>query len=82
MIVSIVSSDKIVCNFSELIAQTILTPGRYVGIADFEDDGEPFEGKMERVTEEFSGLFAEIWKAEKETRKQLKSVEFGDVMNT
>jgi type I restriction enzyme M protein len=28
----------------------ILTPGRYVGAAEVEDDGEPFEDKMERLT--------------------------------
>ena len=30
----------------------ILTPGRYVGAAEVEDDGEPFEEKMERLTAE------------------------------
>ncbi len=28
----------------------VLTPGRYVGAADTEDDGEPFEEKMQRLT--------------------------------
>ena len=28
----------------------ILTPGRYVGAAEVEDDGEPFEEKMDRLT--------------------------------
>jgi type I restriction enzyme M protein len=27
----------------------VLTPGRYVGAEDIEDDGEPFEEKMERL---------------------------------
>jgi type I restriction enzyme M protein len=30
----------------------ILTPGRYVGAAEVEDDGEPFEEKMARLTAE------------------------------
>ena len=30
----------------------ILTPGRYVGAAEAEDDGEPFEDKMDRLTAE------------------------------
>ncbi len=30
----------------------ILTPGRYVGAAEVEDDGEPFDDKMKRLTEE------------------------------
>lgn len=29
--------------------QHVLTPGRYVGAEDLEDDGEPFEEKMERL---------------------------------
>jgi type I restriction enzyme M protein len=28
----------------------VLTPGRYVGAADVEDDGEPFDDKMKRLT--------------------------------
>ena len=31
----------------------ILTPGRYVGIEEQEDDGEPFEEKMDRLTWSF-----------------------------
>jgi type I restriction enzyme M protein len=29
----------------------VLTPGRYVGMGDVEDDGEPFEEKMERLVD-------------------------------
>ena len=36
----------------------ILTPGRYVGAEEVEDDGEPFEEKMQRLTGELSGQFA------------------------
>jgi len=28
----------------------VLTPGRYVGAADQQEDGEPFEQKMQRLT--------------------------------
>jgi type I restriction enzyme M protein len=28
----------------------VLTPGRYVGAEDIEDDGEPFEDRMRRLT--------------------------------
>lgn len=52
----------------------VLTPGRYVGIADAEDDGEPFDEKMARLTGELSELFAESKKAEDEIRKQLRSI--------
>ena len=34
----------------------ILTPGRYVGIEEQEDDGEPFEDKMKRLTSELSDI--------------------------
>jgi type I restriction enzyme M protein len=37
----------------------ILTPGRYVGAAEVEDDGEPFEEKMARLTAELHGQMAE-----------------------
>jgi len=37
----------------------VLTPGRYVGAAEVEDDGEPFEEKMTRLTAELQGCFAE-----------------------
>ena len=54
----------------------ILTPGRYVGIAEQEDDGEPFAEKMQRLTSELSGLFAESHRLEEEIRKQLKTIGF------
>ena len=34
----------------------ILTPGRYVGIEEQEDDGEPFEDKMKHLTSELSDM--------------------------
>lgn len=54
----------------------ILTPGRYVGIAEQEDDGEPFAEKMQRLTSELSGLFAEGHRLEDEIKKQLKTIGF------
>ena len=54
----------------------ILTPGRYVGIAEAEDDGEPFAEKMQRLTSELSGLFAESHRLEDEIKKQLGSIGF------
>ena len=35
----------------------IITPGRYVGIADVEEDDEPFDEKMARLTSEISKCF-------------------------
>ena len=47
----------------------ILTPGRYVGLPEKEDDGEPFEEKMERLTSELSELFAEGDRLQEEVKK-------------
>ena len=54
----------------------VLTPGRYVGIAEQEEDGEPFAEKMQRLTAELSGLFKESHRLEEEIRKQLGSIGF------
>ena len=54
----------------------ILTPGRYVGIAEQEDDGEPFAEKMHRLTSELGGLFSESHRLEDEIKKQLSSIGF------
>ena len=54
----------------------ILTPGRYVGIAEQEDDGEPFAEKMQRLTSELSDLFKESHRLEDEIKKQLGSIGF------
>ncbi|MGC6178315.1 N-6 DNA methylase [Lacrimispora sp. 38-1] len=52
----------------------ILTPGRYVGIEEQEDDGEPFEEKMTRLTTELYGLFEESHKLEDEICKKLAAI--------
>ena len=52
----------------------ILTPGRYVGIADTEDDGVPFAEKMATATAELSQLLSKGHDLEAEIRKQLKSI--------
>ena len=52
----------------------ILTPGRYVGIEEQEDDGEPFEEKMNRLTSELSELFARSRELEAEIREKLGAI--------
>lgn len=52
----------------------ILTPGRYVGIEEVEDDGEPFEEKMTRLTSELSDMFAKSHELEEEIRKKLGAI--------
>ncbi|OOE45307.1 type I restriction-modification system subunit M [Salinivibrio kushneri] len=49
----------------------VLTPGRYVGAADVEDDGIPFAEKMATLTEKLSEQFAESAKLEAEIKKNL-----------
>ena len=52
----------------------ILTPGRYVGIEEQEDDGEPFEEKMTRLTSELSDMFEKSHELEEEIRKKLGAI--------
>ena len=52
----------------------ILTPGRYVGIEEVEDDGEPFEEKMERLTNTLANQFIKSRELEEEIRKQLGGI--------
>lgn len=52
----------------------ILTPGRYVGIEEQEDDGEPFEEKMARLTDELSEMFKRSHELEGEIRKRLRTI--------
>jgi len=51
----------------------VLTPGRYVGAADTEDDGEPFDEKMKRLTAELVEQFAEGRRLEERIRANLES---------
>ena len=52
----------------------ILTPGRYVGIEEQEDDGEPFEEKMTRLTSELSDMFKQSHELEDQIRKNLEAI--------
>ena len=52
----------------------ILTPGRYVGIEEQEDDGEPFDEKMKRLTSELSKMFAKSHEFENEIREKLGAI--------
>jgi len=52
----------------------ILTPGRYVGTEDIEEDEEVFKDKMKRLTLQLTGQMAESSKLEKEIKRNLKSI--------
>ncbi len=52
----------------------VLTPGRYVGAAEQEDDGEPFEEKMARLTAQLNEQFGESARLEVAIRRNLGSL--------
>lgn len=52
----------------------ILTPGRYVGVEDTEDDGIPFEEKMRNIISDLSKQFEESHKLEEAIKKNLKAI--------
>lgn len=67
-----------VASTADIAAQDyILTPGRYVGIEEQEDDGEPFEEKMKRLTTELGTMFAKSDDLQEEIRKQLEAIGYG-----
>ena len=52
----------------------VLTPGRYVGVEEQEDDGVSFEDKMKKITSDLHEEFDESHKLEDEIRKNLKAI--------
>ena len=54
----------------------VLTPGRYVGAEEVEDDGEPFEEKMPRLVVDLNGQFAESAKLEQVIKANLRGLGF------
>ena len=55
----------------------VLTPGRYVGAEEAEDDGEPFEEKMPRLVAELHAQFAESAKLEQAIKANLRGLGYG-----
>ena len=55
----------------------VLTPGRYVGAALQEDDGEPFEEKMTRLTAHWREQQAEAAKLDAAIDANLKGLGYG-----
>ncbi|MBO4941210.1 MAG: type I restriction-modification system subunit M [Clostridia bacterium] len=56
----------------------ILTPGRYVGIEEQEEDDEPFEEKMTRLTSELFEMFDKSHNLENEIRRKLGAIGYED----
>jgi type I restriction enzyme M protein len=55
----------------------VLTPGRYVGADQVEEDDEPFEEKMKRLTAKLDEQFDESSQIEKSIRENLKVLGYG-----
>lgn len=53
----------------------VLTPGRYVGSEDAEDDDEAFEEKMKRLTAELNEQFAKSHELEQKIKENLAKVQ-------
>lgn len=52
----------------------VLTPGRYVGAADAEEDSEPFPEKMQRLTAQLKSQFEESDRLEKAIKDNLAGI--------
>ncbi len=55
----------------------ILTPGRYVGIPETQEDSEPFDQKMSRLTSELKDMFVESNKLQDEILNILDDDNYG-----
>ncbi len=55
----------------------VLTPGRYVGAEDVEDDGEPFEEKMPRLVAELTAQFGNSRDLEQSILANLEGLGYG-----
>lgn len=55
----------------------VLTPGRYVGAEELEEEGEPFEEKMARLTKQLSEQFAESDRLKDQIKRNLEGLGYG-----
>src|SRR5207248_4916510 len=64
---------------TEEIAQHgyVLTPGRYVGAEEIEDEGEPFEERMTRLAAELDAQFAESANLAETIKADLSGLGYG-----
>ena len=54
-----------------------LSPGRHVGTGELNEDGEPFDQKMKRLTEELAGQFNQSAELQKTLRNTLSHIGYG-----
>jgi type I restriction enzyme M protein len=59
----------------------VLTPGRYVGSEEVEEDDEAFAEKMKRLTTELDEQFAKSHELEAAIKANLEKIEFGSDVN-
>ena len=52
----------------------VLTPGRYVGIPDEEDDGIPYEEKVAKLTRDLKNQIEESQRLDNEIKEQLSKI--------
>jgi type I restriction enzyme M protein len=55
----------------------VLTPGRYVGAAEQEDDGEPFEEKMQRLSAQWREQQQEAARLDAAIEANLREIGYG-----
>ena len=55
----------------------VLTPGRYVGTEEIEDDGIPFEEKMSDLTSKLAEQMKESAMLDEEIKKVLGAIGYG-----
>lgn len=55
----------------------VLTPGRYVGAAEIEDDGIPFETKMTKLSQTLYSQMGQAEELDKAIRKNLEALGYG-----
>jgi len=56
----------------------VLTPGRYVGAEETEDDDEPFQEKMQRLTAQLYAQMAEAEELDAVIRRNLEALGYGE----
>jgi type I restriction enzyme M protein len=67
-------------SFEEIKAHGyVLTPGRYVGAEEVEDDDEPFTETMSRLTAKLDQQFAESGKLEAIIRENLRGLGYTSI---
>jgi type I restriction enzyme M protein len=55
----------------------MLTPGRYVGTEEEEEEGETFEEKMQRLIDELAEQMKEEDRLDEAIKKNLESIGYG-----